>query len=120
MPEIPLTIRCECGETHAAVLGQHVRCVCGRVYDTTKLDQTRLGGVRGSQARMRLYMTLGVLLIVGGALVTYILWGPRGVAVAIPVAGLIWFRFLGRWLRPRVFHGAGELPSWRLNASKDD
>lgn len=120
MPVIPLTIRCDCGQTHSTELGQVVRCTCGRTYDTTELDQTRLAGVRHSQAKIRLYITFGVLLMAAGALVTYMLWGARGVAVGIPVTGLLWFRLIGPVVRKRVFYGAGELPTWQLKGSKSE
>lgn len=120
MAEIPLTIRCECGETHSAKLGARVRCSCGRTYDTAELDQTRLVGVRHSQAKIRLYITFGLLLMAAGAMVTYVLWGARGVAVGIPITGLLWFRVIGPVVRKRVFYGAGELPTWQLKGSKSE
>ena len=76
-----------------------------------------MAGVRHAQAKMRLYITFGILLIVAAAFATLRLWGPRGIAVAVPVTGLIWFRFLGRYLRRRVFYGAGELPTWKLEST---
>jgi hypothetical protein len=117
MAEIPITLTCECGERHSTQVGATVTCSCGRVYDTAQLDRARLVGVRHAQAKVRLYITFGILLMVGAAFVTYVLWGPRGIAVAIPVTGLVWFRFLGRFLRRRVFYGAGELPTWKLESS---
>ena len=117
MADIPITLTCECGEQHSVRIGDTVDCGCGRVYDTTELEQGRLAGVRHAQAKMRLYITFGILLMVAAAFATYVLWGPRGIAVAVPVTGLIWFRFLGRYLRRRVFYGAGELPTWKLEST---
>lgn len=117
MADVPITVTCECGERHSAKLGETVTCTCGRMYDTMELDRGRLMGVRHAQAKIRLYITFGIMLMVVTAFATYVLWGPRGIAVAIPVTGLIWFRFLGRYLRRRVFHGAGELPTWKLEST---
>ncbi len=118
MAMIPLTITCECGETHSTELGKVVICGCGRSYDTTELDQNRLTKVRHSQLKMRLYITCGTLLIGGGAAVTYFLWGPRGMAVSVPITGLLWFRLIAPIVRRRVFYGAGELPNWKLESSE--
>ena len=116
MAEIPITLTCECGVRHSTRIGETVTCTCGRVYETADLEQGRLANVRHAQAKMRVYMTLGIVLMVVACAVTWVLWGPRGIAVAIPVTGLIWFRFLGRYLRKRVFYGAGELPTWQLES----
>lgn len=118
MAAIPITLRCECGQTHSAKLGDHVACPCGRTYDTATLEQTRLFGVRHSQAKMRIYITFGTLFIVGVAAVTFAIWGMKGIAIGIPASGLFWFRLIGPIVRRRVFHGAGELPTWQLAASK--
>ena len=46
-------------------------------------------------------MQLGIvfmgLSVVGAA----VLWGVKGVAVAVPLAGLVWFLFFGKWYRRR-------------------
>ncbi len=120
MVEIPLTIRCDCGTTHSVTLGGTVTCGCGREYDTSELDQARLMGVRHAQAKIRLYITFGLVLIVGIAATAYFAWGIRGVAVGLPVGALVWFRLIGPRVRKRVFYGAGELPSWQLRAKKPD
>lgn len=118
MPAIPITLKCECGEMLKADLGDQVKCRCGRSYDTTELEQSRLAGVRHSQAKMRIYITVGTLFIVGAAAIAFGFWGLRGVAVAVPASGLFWFRLIGPIVRRRVFYGAGELPTWQLEASK--
>ena len=118
MPAIPITLRCECGQTHTAELGDRLRCECGRSYDTRAVDQTRLAGVRQSQAKMRVYITCGTLFIIGVAAVTFALWGLKGIAIGIPASGLFWFRLIGPIVRRRVFFGAGELPTWQLEASQ--
>ena len=47
-------------------------------YDTRTLDQARLMGVRRSQAKMRLYITFGLLFIVGISFATFAVWGLQG------------------------------------------
>lgn len=120
MADIPLTVTCECGRAHSVQLGDRVTCECGRTYDTRELDQARLFGVRHAQAKIRLYITFGILLMAAGAFAAYTVWGLRGIAVGIPVTGLLWFRLIGPVVRKRVFHGAGELPTWQLGASRSE
>ncbi len=115
---IPLTVTCECGACHSAELGDAITCSCGRHYETSELDQGRLTGVRLSQARMRLYITFGVIFIVAVSALTAAVWSLRGIAVGAPLAGLLWFRVVGPYFRSRVFDGAGELPRWKLEAEK--
>ena len=118
MPEIPITLRCECGQTHSVELGDDVQCSCGRSYDTRTLDQARLTGVRRSQAKMRLYITFGLLFIVGISFTAFALWGLKGVAIGLPASAIAWFRLIGPVVRRRVFYGAGELPTWQLESTK--
>jgi hypothetical protein len=80
------------------------------------LDRNRLVGVRLSQARMRLYVTFGLVFIVGVSALTAFTWSARGIALGAPLAGFLWFRVVGPIFRRRVFHGAGDLPLWKLEA----
>jgi hypothetical protein len=118
MAEIPITLRCECGQAHSVELGDHVQCSCGRSYDTRTLDQARLMGVRRSQAKMRLYITFGLLFIVGISFTAFALWGVKGIAIGLPASAIAWFRLIGPVVRRRVFYGAGELPTWQLESTK--
>jgi hypothetical protein len=68
---------------------------------------------------MRLYVTFGILFVVAVALITWVTWSLRGVALGVPLAGLLWFRLVGPAFRRRVFHGAGDLPTWKLDADRD-
>jgi hypothetical protein len=114
---IPLTIRCECGETRSADLGETVECACGRRYDTSAIPPERFAHIRAKQARVRLYLQLGVIFVVGIALLTGLLWGVRGLALGIPVSGLVWFLFFGRWYRKRWLKNVYEPTSLQLEAS---
>ena len=113
---IPITIRCECGESHSTDLGEVVSCECGRRYETSKLDQARLMRVRVTQMRWRLYVTFGIVFLLAATVLAWAVFGLKGAALAGPAAALLWFRFVGRYLRKRVFRGAGELPTWKLEA----
>jgi hypothetical protein len=115
---VPITVRCECGQTHQANLGETVTCGCGRAFDTSKLPTGKLGGVFRSQLRMRLYTTVGAIFVAGITVVAASFYGVRGLAVGLPVSGLIWFRIVGPSFRRRVFRGAGELPRWKLEATE--
>jgi hypothetical protein len=120
VPEIPITLRCECGQAHSVELGDQVQCSCGRSYDTRTLDQARLVRVRRSQAKMRLYITFGLIFIVGISLTTFAVWGLKGVAIGLPASAIAWFRLIGPVVRRRVFYGAGELPTWQLESTKTE
>jgi hypothetical protein len=115
---VPITIGCECGESHKAILGETVTCTCGRVYDTSTLSQSELMGVRRSQLRMRMYTTFGLIFVAGISVIAAATWGMRGLMIALPLSAVLWFRLVGPPLRRRVFRGAGELPRWQLEATR--
>jgi len=113
---VPITVRCECGEVVPADLGETVGCSCGRRYDTSKLAPAQFGGVRAAQARMRLYMQIGLIFIAAIAVLTTLRWGLKGAAVGGPIAALIWFRFLSKWYKRRWLKNLGDRPALRLDA----
>jgi hypothetical protein len=113
---VPITVRCECGETVSVDLGDEVSCTCGRRYDTSKLAPDQFGTVRAAQARMRLYIQVGIIFIVAITVLTALKWGIKGAAVGGPVAALIWFRFLGKWYKRRWLKDTGDRPSLQLEA----
>jgi hypothetical protein len=114
---IPITVRCECGQTHAAKLGDIVECSCGRRYETAALPPERFAHVRARQARIRLYIRLGFVFVAGIAVATALLWGLRGVALGAPLAGLMWFLFLGKWYRRRWLRDVPEPTALQLEAT---
>lgn len=116
---IPITIRCECGETHSADLGDSVDCSCGRHYDTSTLPPERFAHVQAKQARIRLYLTLGLIFVAGVSVLTFALWGLRGIMVGLPLAALVWFLFLGKWYRKRwLLRSARDSVALQLEASE--
>jgi hypothetical protein len=115
---IPITVRCECGETHSVDLGDPVACTCGRHYETASLPPERFAHIRARQARIRLYLQLGFIFMALSAVGTAILWGVKGIAVAVPLAGLVWFLFLGKWYRRRWLRDVGDRTTLQLEASE--
>jgi len=115
---IPITVRCECGETHSVKLGDVVDCSCGRRYDTSQLPKERFAQVRAHQAKTRLYVRLGAVWIIVLGLVTFLLWGKWGVSVGAPLAALIWFLIIRRWFMRTFVPSPGELPTLELEASE--
>jgi hypothetical protein len=115
---IPITVRCECGETHSIDLGDTVDCICGRHYDTSTIPPERFAHVRARQARGRLYVQLGMIFVGGAAVLTAVLWGLKGVAIGVPLSGLVWFLFLGKWYRKRWLLDVGEPTTLHLEASE--
>jgi hypothetical protein len=73
---IPITVRCECGETHSAKLGETVECPCGRSYDTSQLPQGQFAQVREHQAKAKLYVRVGFAFIAGIAVTGFFLVHP--------------------------------------------
>lgn len=114
---IPITVRCECGETHSATLGDTVECSCGRSYETSQLPQDRFAQVRAHQARARLYVRVGFIFVVGITVAAFLVWGMWGAAVAAPVTALIWFKIIRRWFTRTFVPSPGELPTLELEAS---
>ena len=116
---IPLTVRCECGDTHSVELGETVECSCGRRYDTSTLSPDRFAHIRAKRARIRLYLQLGIVFVIGVSVLTATLWGMRGLALGLPLSGLIWFLFLGKWYRRRWLRDVYEPTTLQLEATKE-
>jgi hypothetical protein len=114
---IPITVRCECGETHSVDLGDTVDCTCGRRYDTSALRPESFAHIRVRQARMRLYMQLGIVFIGLSVVVAAVSWGVKGVLIALPLAGLLWFLFFGKWYRTRWLHDSSQQAPLQLEAT---
>ncbi len=114
---IPITVRCECGESHSARLGETVSCSCGRTYETSRLPRERYAQVLEHQAKAKLYVRIGFVFVVGIGVAAFLLWGMWGTAVAAPLAGLIWFRIIRRWFMRTFVPSPGELPTLELEAS---
>jgi hypothetical protein len=116
---IPITVKCECGVVTKAMLGEAVTCTCGRAYETSKLPRDGFGEIPNRQARIRLYVQLGIVFVGGATVLAAVLEGLRGVAIALPLSGLLWFQFFGRWLRKRWLRDAYK-PSttYQLEASE--
>ena len=115
---IPITVRCECGETHSVDLGDAIDCNCGRHYDTSTIPAERFAHVRARQARGRLYLQIGLIFLASVAVITGVLWGLKGLAVGIPLACLIWFLFIGKWYRKRWLLDVGEPTTLQLEATE--
>ena len=65
---IPITVRCECGETHKGDLGDVVECACGRRFETSKVSESNFPQVREHQAKGRLYVQIGVIFFLASGL----------------------------------------------------
>ena len=113
---IPITIRCECGEVHSARLGDPVDCGCGRHYDTSTLPPEQFADARARQLKVKLYIQLGVIFVAGVSVATAALWGLRGIAIGLPLSGLVWFLFLGKWYRRRWINSLPEATTVKLEA----
>ena len=116
---IPITVRCECGETHKANLGDVVECSCGRRFDTSKIAASNFPQVREHQAKARLYVRIGAVFIVAAGLIAYFVWDFWAAAVTVPLAAMLWFWYIRRWFMRRFVPSPGELPTLELEASNE-
>ena len=114
---IPITVRCECGETHSAKLGDIVDCSCGRQYDTSQLPGERFDQVRAHQAKAKLYVRVGFIFVAGATVAAFFFWGLWGAAITAPMVAVLWFWFIRRWFMRTFVPSPGELPTLDLEAS---
>jgi hypothetical protein len=116
---IPITVRCECGETHSVKLGDVVECSCGRRYETSKISESNFPQVREHQMKARLYVRVGaVFLLIIGA-VAFLAWGIWAAAVTVPIGAMLWFWYIRRWFMRRYVPSPGELPTLELESSRE-
>ena len=102
---VPLTVRCDCGHTSEARLGEQITCVCGRRYDTSQISNDSYVDLRRMANRQRLYMRLGLVLAIGVGLITFLFFGIKGPALSVPLLALGWWRVV----LPRFQRGQAEL-----------
>jgi hypothetical protein len=115
---IPITVRCECGETHSAKLGEIVECSCGRRYDTSGISEGNFPQVREHQAKAKLYVRVGAVLLIAAGTVSFLLWGLWAAAVTVPLTAMLWFWYIRRWFMRKFVPSPGELPTLELKASE--
>jgi hypothetical protein len=113
---IPLTIRCECGETLSATLGETKSCSCGRRYDTSSIPPDSLLHVRATQARLRLYARIGFILTVASALIGFVVYGLSGAVAGGCLAAIVWWRVVRPRLQRRREAELANVRSWTLEA----
>ena len=104
---IPITVRCECGETHSAKLGDVVECSCGRRYDTSQIPESTFAQVREHQAKARLYVRVGADLHHRrrGRLVLPL--GHLGRGDHCAARRLLWFWYIRRWFMRKFVPSPG-------------
>jgi hypothetical protein len=116
---IPITVRCECGETHSAKLGDRVECSCGRCYETSEISESNFPQIGEHQAKAKLYVRVGAAFLLVAGVVSFFLWGLWGAAITVPLAGMVWFWYIRRWFMRRYVPSPGELPTLELKASRE-
>ena len=102
---VPLTVRCDCGHTSEARLGEQITCVCGRRYDTSQISNDSYVDLRRMANRQRLYIRMGIVLAIGIGLISYLFFGIKGPALSVPLLALAWWRIV----LPRFQRGQAEL-----------
>lgn len=116
---LPITITCECGEVVNADLGDVVRCVCGRTYDTGAIGGEKLARLRVVRARITLYLRLATIFLVGMVVFAGIVYRGKGVAIALPAAAALWLWVISPRYKRRYMTDLSDLPTWDLRASDD-
>ena len=116
---IPITVRCECGETHSAKLGDVVECSCGRRYDTSQISESNFPQVREHQAKARLYVRVGAVFIIAHWSRVVLPLGHLGRGDHRPIAGMLWFWYIRRWFMRRFVprQESSRRSSWRRRTS---
>lgn len=111
---LPVTLRCECGETHETELGQTVRCRCGRVYEVdAPLDaQARIMRAhRGLKTGRRAGLLIVPACGLGAMAITGSVWGMLAAVVAL----VLWYGVVLRLLEKRYLRAMGAV-SWHADA----
>jgi hypothetical protein len=116
---IPISVKCECGETHKANLGDVVECSCGRRFDTSTIPESTFPQVREHQVKARLYVRVGAVFVIGAGVIALFVWGIWAAAITISLAGMLWFWYIRRWFMRRYVPSPGELPTLEVEASKE-
>jgi len=116
---IPITVKCECGETHTAKLGDVVECPCGRRYETSQISESNFPQLREHQAKARLYVRVGAIFLIVIGVISFFLWGIFGAAITVPIGGMLWFWYIRRWFMRRYVPSPGELPTLQLEATRE-
>jgi hypothetical protein len=116
---IPINVKCECGESHKANLGDVVECSCGRHFDTSKISESNFPQVREHQVKARLYVRVGAIFLISAGLIAFFVWGFWAAAITVPLAGMLWFWYIRRWFTRRYVPSPGELPTVELGASNE-
>jgi hypothetical protein len=116
---IPITVRCECGETHSAKLGDVVECPCGRSYETSQISESNFPQLREHQAKARLYVRAGAIFLIVIGVISFFVWGIFGAAITVPIGGMLWFWYIRRWFMRRYVPSPGELPTLQLEATRE-
>ncbi len=72
-----------------------------------------------AQAKIRMYLRVASVVLIGAVVGAFAAFGPRGVAVAIPAAAAFWFFWVSPRYKRRYLTDLSDLPSWDLKASDD-
>jgi Flp pilus assembly protein TadB len=113
----PITLTCECGEKREVRYGEGWQCEgCGRSFDTRRIPLEEYAAIHRARVRDRL-LPAGVLLLVAGVALAFVLSGRWPAAVVIvPLSGFVWSTFVRPARRRRQYRAIAELPRWEINS----
>jgi Flp pilus assembly protein TadB len=114
MRRLPITIRCECGETRDVVYGERWRCErCGRSWNTQQIPPEEYEGLLRRVRRHKLE-ALAAAALLAAVLVPLIVVVSSGFILLVPMVMAMWlFLFLPFWRR-RYRRTAQGAPRWEL------
>lgn len=102
---VPLNVRCPCGTTSPAEVGDVVTCVCGRTIDTSTLDPRQIEAAEAVRRHMQVYARLGIAIVGLATVGGFIVASWWGAGLALPFSCLVWWK--------------GVQPRWRRRAAAD-
>jgi hypothetical protein len=115
MRQPPITIACECGETHEVPYGERWECErCGRRWNTQQIPADEYDGLLRRMRRVR-FEALGLAALLAAVLVPLIVLVDPAFIFVVPVIAAVWlFLYLPFWRR-KVRRAASETPRWELH-----
>ena len=114
MREPPITIRCDCGETHQVPFGERWTCEgCGRTWNTAQIPSEEYHGILREMRRFRL-SAIGFAVVISAVFIVLALTVGQSLFLLMPLVLSGWYIFYMPLWRRKVRRRARSLPTWKL------
>ena len=113
MRKPPITITCDCGETHQVPYGERWSCErCDRSWNTQQIPAEEYEVLLRRMQRLRLE---AIALALAAILIPLIVFVERALIFVVPVVAAAWlFIYVPRWRR-KTRRAARNTPRWELH-----